>query len=181
MSTFQKLTLSLVLIAAGLQAGLHFFMALGELPAARREPLPTFLSHWQAVDHFMAARMPIVANLTLLLYLLAILAFARQWRTGLFIALVATFAMSAFEVVYTVTRQLPVNQAIQALDPQHLPDLASVEQLRQETIAHFRVRDLLSISAFVWLAFVALFSAAKPPASAQVAQPHGTAAQFRMP
>lgn len=180
MSNFQKLTLALVLVAAGMQAGLHFFMAVGELPAARREPLPTFLSHWQAVDHFMAARMPIVANLTLLLYLLAIVAFARQWRTGLFVALVATFAMSAFEVVYTVTQQLPVNHAIQALDPQNPPDVASAEQLRQATLVHFQVRDLLSISAFVWLAFVALFSAAKASTPVQIAQPL-TAAQIRRP
>lgn len=181
MSNFQKLALALVLFGVGLQAGLHFFMSVGGLPAVRREDLPTFVAHWQALDHFMAARMPFVANLTLALYLLAIVAFARQWRTGLFLALVATFAMSAVEVAYTVTQQLPVNQAIQALDPQHLPDLASVEQLRQKTLTHFRIRDLLSISAFVWLAFVAVFSVAKSPAPAQIAQPQGPAEQFRAP
>ncbi len=165
MTLQQKSTLFLVLLATGLQAGLQFFMSLGELPALRREPLPVFVAHWQAVDRLMAVRMPVVANLMLLCYLLAIVSSFSQRRSVFFVVLVTCFLLSLGEVVLTVTRQLPVNKAIQALDASHLTDGTGVEQLREATLAHFTVRGVLSLTAFAALLVTAVLTQIPGPAA----------------
>ena len=55
----------------------------GVLPAMIRMPLATYTGMWQAPSHFMAARMPIFANGTLLFYVLAIGSFARSSQRGI--------------------------------------------------------------------------------------------------
>ena len=67
MSTVQRLAVSLVLLTTGLLAGLQMLMLMGLLPAITRMPLATYAGAWQALDHFMAFRMPIFVNATLLL------------------------------------------------------------------------------------------------------------------
>ncbi len=158
MSTLQRIVLTLVLLFTGLLAGLQVLMLLGVLPAIKRMPLATYVGMWQALDHFMAARMPIFANGALLLYVLAIGCFARFPRRWVFWTLLGCLGLLLADTAFTVTQQLPVNRAVQALDPTHLMDLTRVQQLRDGTIHHFYLRGSLSIAAFVWLAFGIVFS-----------------------
>ena len=106
----------------------------------------------------MAARMPVLANGTLLLYVFAIGCFARSPQKGIFSALLGCLVLLLADTVFTVTQQLPINRAVQALDAAHLTDLARVQQLRDATIHHFDLRGSLSIAAFVWLACAIVFS-----------------------
>lgn len=78
MSKVQKLVLAIVLLLTSLLVRLQTLMLMGVLPAMVRMPLVTYVGMWQALDHFMAARMPIFANGTLLLYLVAMGCFARS-------------------------------------------------------------------------------------------------------
>lgn len=158
MSTIQKLALTLVLLPTGLLAGLQTLMLMGVLPAMARMPLAIYAGMWQSLDHFMAARMPIFANGTLLLYVIAIGCFMRSRRKWIFWTLLGCFALLATDTVFTVTEQLPVNRAVQALEVDHLTDLRQVQQLRDTTIEHFYLRGWLSISAFLWLVCAVVFS-----------------------
>ena len=67
------------------------------------------------------------------------------------------FALLVTDTVFTVTQQLPVNRAIQALDVAHLADPEQVRHLRDATVEHFHLRGWLSICAFVWLVFAVVF------------------------
>ena len=158
MSTLQKSMLALVLLFTGLLAGLQVLMLMGVLPAIMRMPLATYAGMWQALDHFMAARMPIFANGTLLLYVIAIVCFARSPRRWIVWTLLGCLGLLLTDTVFTVAQQLPINHAVQALDAAHLTDPARAEQLRDATIHHFYLRGSLSIAAFVWLAFATVFS-----------------------
>ncbi len=149
---------TLVLLFTGLLAGLQVLMLMGVLPAMMRMPLATYAGMWQAMDHFMAARMPIFANGTLLLYVIAIGCFARSPRRWIFWTLLGCLCVLLADTVFTVTQQLPINRAVQALDAAHLTDLARVKQLRDASIHHFYLRGSLSIAAFVWLAYATVFS-----------------------
>ena len=123
----------------------------------RRMPLATYAGMWQAMGYFMAARMPIFANGALLLYVVAIGCFARYPRSGIFWTLLGCLSMLLADTVFTLTQQLPINRAVQALDATHLTDPTRVQQLRDVTIDHFYRRGSLSIAAFVWLAFAIVF------------------------
>ena len=158
MSTVQRFAISLVLIPTGLLAGLQTLMLMGLLPAITRMPLVTYAGAWQALDHFMAVRMPILVNATFLLYLIAIVSFARYQSKWMFWTLLACLALLVTDTVFTVTQQLPVNRAVQSLDVAHLADPEQVRQLRDATIEHFHLRGWLSICAFVWLVFGIVFS-----------------------
>ena len=169
MSKLQKLVLTVVLVLTGLLAGLQMLMLMGVLPAMMRMPLATYAGMWQALDHFMAVRMGIFANGTLLLYLGAIGCFARSSRKSIFWSLLGCFALLVTDTVFTVTQQLPINRAVQALNLVYLTDFSQVQQLRDATIQHFHVRGGLAIAAFVWLASAVIFSSAQR----QAASPKG--------
>jgi uncharacterized membrane protein len=157
-STVQKLALSLVLLLTGLLAGLQFLMLIGVLPAMARVPLLTYAATWQALDHFMAGRMPILVTATLLLYLISIGLFARARHRWILWTLLGAFALLGMDTVFTVTQQLPVNRAVQALDVARLADAAKLQSLRDATIKHFHLRGWFSITAFVCLVFGVVFS-----------------------
>jgi len=158
MSAVQRFAISLVLIPTGLLAGLQMLMLMGLLPAIARMPLVTYAGAWQALDHFMAVRMPILVNATFLLYLIATVCFARSRNRPMIWTLLGCLALLVTDTVFTVTQQLPVNRAVQALDVVHLTDPGHVRQLRDVTIEHFHLRGWLSICAFVWLVFAVVFS-----------------------
>ena len=162
MSTLQKLVLTVVLILTGLLAGLQMLMLMGVLPAMMRMPLATYAGMWQALDHFMAVRMAVFTNATLLIYLIAIGIFARSSRKSIFWSLLGCFALLAIDTLFTITQQLPINRAVQALDLLRLTDFSRVQQLRDATIEHFHVRGWLAIAALVWLASAVVFSPANP-------------------
>ncbi len=113
--------------------------------------------------------MPIFANGTLLLYLVAMGCFARSPQESIFWTLLGCFALLATDTIFTVVQQLAVNRAVQALDVAHLSDFQGAQQLRDATIRHFHVRGWLAIAAFVWLASVVIFS----PAELQFASSKG--------
>ena len=166
MSSSQKIVLLMVLVLTGMLAGLQTLMLIGVLPAMRQMSLATYAGMWQALDHLMAARMPVFANGTLLIYLVAIGWFARSTRRFLFWSLLGCFALLATDTIFTVTQQLPVNHAVQSLDLAHLTDLSHVQALRDDTIRHFHVRGWLAIAAFVWLT-AAVVAAPGPPTHAK--------------
>lgn len=158
MSVLQRTILALVLLFTGLSAGLQVLMLMGVLPAVLRMPLATYVGMWQAIDHLMAARMPVFANGGLLLIFIAIGSFARSPRGRIFWALVGCLALVLADIVFTVTQQLPINRAVQALDTGRLTDLTLVQQLRDATIQHFYLRGFLSIAAFILLGCAIVFS-----------------------
>ena len=170
MSALQKIVLTLTLLLTGLMAGLQMLMLIGVLPAIGRMPLATYAGMWQALDHFMAMRMRIFANATLLVYLIAFGCFVLpRWR-GVLWSLLGCFTLLVIDTVFTVTQQLPVNRAVQALDLANLNSSGQVQQLRDATIQHFHARGWLSISAFVWLACAVVFSLAGQQPTSQERQ-----------
>jgi len=158
MSTVQRLSISLVLLLTGLLAGLQTLMLMGLLPAITRMPLATYAGSWQALDYFMAVRMPILGNLTFLLYLVAIVSFARYRSKWIFWTLIGCFVLLVTDTAFTITQQLPINRAVQSLNVANLADLGQVRQLRDATIEHFHLRGGLSLCAFVWLVFAVVFT-----------------------
>jgi len=86
-------------------------MLMGVLPAIARMPLATYAGAWQAMDHYMAVRMPALVNITLVLYLIAILSFVRERRRWIFWTLLGCFALIMTDTILTITQQLPINRA----------------------------------------------------------------------
>ena len=100
MSALQKIVLTLTLLLTGLIAGLQMLMLMGVLPAIGRMSLATYAGMWQALDHFMAVRMRIFANATLLVYLMAFGCFVRhRWR-GVLWSLLGCFALLMIDTVF---------------------------------------------------------------------------------
>ena len=162
MSALQKLLLTIALVLTGLLAGLQTLMLIGVLPAMARMPLLTYAGMWQSMDYFMAARMPIFANGTLVFYLIAIACFARSSQKWIFRALIGSCTLLILDTVFTVKQQLPVNHALQSIDLTQSPDLVRLQALRDATITHFHLRGFLSVSAFFLLAFAVVFSFSGP-------------------
>ncbi len=159
MTPVQRFSLALVLLPVGLLAGTDLFEMMGNMPAIAAMPLATHVASWQALDVFMEPRMPVFTGCMFLFFLLAIGSFWKTPRQPIFWTLIACFVMELAATIFTVTRQIPVNRAIRALDPANIGDPAVAEALRQATLRHFNLMSLLCISAFVWLLFVALMSA----------------------
>ena len=158
MARLQRLALALVLIPVGLLAGIHFMMLIGIIPALQHLPLYTYVVTWQTLDHFMRLHMPAFSAVMMVLYLLTLICCANRWRTWFFWALLGCFALNVSEIAFTVTHQLPINRAVQALDPAHLVDIERVQQLREVSVHNFRVREWLAISSFICLTLVVVMS-----------------------
>jgi hypothetical protein len=160
MSPLQRFALALALIASGLYAGMLTLTLMGDIPAIQIMSLPAYAAYWQALDHYMHARMLIFGPFPPLLLVFALICFARQWRRPIFWALIACLILNVADGLLTTTQQVPINIQFDTMDLGHL-DLVVVQHFRDATVHHFHLRGAFSISAFVLLTFASIFSIGK--------------------
>ncbi|HEX8659638.1 MAG TPA: anthrone oxygenase family protein [Hymenobacter sp.] len=154
MEKLRVAALALVLLVSGLSAGQMYNEEIGGQPALAVLSNRTYVEYWQALDKLMAVRMPTVGMGSLAVFVFALLVLYRWRKTWPYWLVVAAFLCTVADAVVTVTQQVPVNQQIQALQPDHLP--ADVAKYKVATAEHFHIRAGLRIGAFLCVILAAL-------------------------
>jgi uncharacterized membrane protein len=154
MANFRLFLLALLVIITGLSAGQMFHEMAGPQEALRRVSSHTYVEYWQALDKVMHVGRPILANLVLLVFIVNLIT---NWPDKMYWPyrlLIAAFIFNIVETLITLRLQLPVNDAIQHINLEHIP--ANVTQYREATLQHFKVRAALRILAFAMVIFASL-------------------------
>lgn len=166
MENLRLAVIALLVLVTGLVAGQMFQEQVGGQPALAALSDRTYVEYWQALDKLMAARMPVVGMGILGLFVVSLLMWFQQRRSLAYGLLLAAFLLTVGEAVITVSQQEPVNQAIQRLRPDHLP--TDVARYKAITVAHFRIRAVLRITAFGLVIVAALLASRR---NGQLASP----------
>lgn len=152
--------LYIVLLNAGLYAGLHFSGLMSPLvfgiinSAGDLMPSTTWAASWQITNNFMSVRMGVYGQLILWSYVLTILVFVRRWRSATFWLLIVAFGLFVADIVLTIQQQMPINQYIEKLDFKHItPEQAKrLAVMHPQVIQNFSSREWFSIVGFVLVA-----------------------------
>lgn len=156
----RPVALYIVLLNAGLYAGLHFSGLMSPLvfgiinSAGDLMPSTTWAASWQITNKFMSVRMGIYGQLILWSYVLTILVFVRRWRSATFWLLMGAFGLFIADIVLTIQHQMPISQYIEGLDFKHItPEQAkNLAIMHPQVIQNFSSREWFSIVGFVLVA-----------------------------
>lgn len=146
MNSFQKSITGLLLLLTGLSAGQMFHEVAGAQEALQTIDNHTYITYWQSLDKLMHVRMPIMSNLILLVFLIALISLKRAYKSFSYWLLIVGFLAFIAETIVTVQLQLPVNAQIQHLNVNDLS--ANVLTLKAATKSHFLVRTILRVLGF---------------------------------
>jgi len=142
-----EISLFLSTLLSGLYAGIGFIGVMSTNETIRLMTAPTFAEYWQHTDHLMGTRMPIFGPIFLLSVIFScILLFKYKFRKSFWLML-AGLLMLVFDIVFTVTTNHPLNEAVQRWDLSALP--TNVLEVRDSVADAFQLRALLMMGAFV--------------------------------
>jgi hypothetical protein len=152
--------LYVVLLNAGLYAGLHFAGILD--PSifgiinfnGNLMPSVEWAKRWQIVDGFMGVRMAVFGPIILWSYVITILLFVKRWKSLVFWLLVAAFGLFIADVALTLNFQVPINQYIQKIDFNNVTaeQAKTLGKMHLQVIKNFGGREWLSILGFALVA-----------------------------
>jgi ascorbate-specific PTS system EIIC-type component UlaA len=147
MNGFQKTVLGFLLLLTGLSAGQMYHEMAGAQEALQTVDNHTYITYWQSLDKLMHVRMPVMSNLLLIVFLIALILLKRAYKTLPYWLLIVGFLAFVAETIVTVKLQLPVNAQIQRLKVNVLPP--DVLLLKSATMSHFIVRAVLRVLGFL--------------------------------
>lgn len=142
------ISLFLVILLTGFNAGIGFGNAVGYMPGFEDTPAAHALSYWQNADHYFRTRMPAFGNIMLLSLVLAIIFQSRNFREVGYWLLVCALCFSIGDLIVILTLNLPLNETMQKLDPAHV-NVGQFESLRRNALKAYHLRSFLTIGAFV--------------------------------
>ena len=152
LSSLQKVFLYLMLLLIGLYAGMLFYHEMAPVET-QMNPIE-YAKYWKIVDGtFMHARMGIMGPIMLIMFILTIVLYLKDWKSLTFLFLVLSFIAFFLDVRLTVTQQLPINAFINQLDLKSITEI-QIKQLTQyqaTAIANFETRFVHGIISFVLL------------------------------
>jgi hypothetical protein len=154
MNGFQKTVLGFLLLLTGLSAGQMYHEMAGAQEALQTVDNHTYITYWQSLDKLMHVRMPVMSNLLLLVFLIALILLKRAYKSLPYWLLIVGFLAFVAETIVTVKLQLPVNAQIQRLNVNALP--TDVLSLKSATMSHFIVRAVLRVVGFLLVIAAAL-------------------------
>jgi hypothetical protein len=154
MNGFQKTVLGFLLLLTGLSAGQMYHEMAGAQEALQTVDNHTYITYWQSLDKLMHVRMPVMSNLLLLVFLIALILLKRAYKTLPYWLLIVGFLAFIAETIVTVKLQLPVNAQIQRLNVNALP--ADILSLKSATMSHFIIRAILRVFGFLLVIAAAL-------------------------
>ncbi len=157
-STVQKIFLYLMLVLIGLYAGMLFYHEMAPVET-QMNPIE-YAKYWKIVDGtFMHARMAIMGPAMMILFIVTIVLFIKDWKSLTFLFLVLSFVAFFLDIRLTVTQQLPINAFINQLDLKSINEL-QINQLtayQATAIANFETRFVHGIISFVLLCLTPFF------------------------
>ncbi len=156
----QTVLLILLIIMTGLYAGIHFSGMMNPSifgiinPVGDLMPSVQWAESWQITDRFMGARMRIFGPIILIVYVLTLLLFIRQWRKPILWLLALALALFLSDMLFTIQNQVPINQYIQTLNFDHLTaeQIRKINTIHPTVIANFQKRELFAILSFMLVA-----------------------------
>lgn len=157
-SSVQKIFLYILLVLIGLLAGMLFFHEMAPVET-QLNPIE-YAKYWKIVDGtFMHSRMAIMGPAIMILFVLTIFSFAKNWKSLTFLFLVLSFVAFALDVRLTVTQQMPINAFINELDLNNITDLQTKQltSYQAKAISNFETRFIYSIISFVLLCLTPFF------------------------
>jgi uncharacterized membrane protein len=139
------------LLLTGFFAGIGFVNAVGIIPAMEVTPVEHWAPYWQALDQYMRVRMPVLGIPMLLSLIVTIVLLARQKpvNRGTLLLAIASLVMVLADLYTAFSMNLPINEMLQALDPDHVP--ASFETQKQQAAKAFYLRSVTMILSLVFM------------------------------
>ncbi len=157
-TSIRKISLYFLLVLVGLYAGLHFNHKM--CPVETQLNPIDYAKYWKIVDGtFMHERMAIMGPGMVIIFLITILLFIKNWRSWLFLLLVLAFIAFANDISFTVREQLPINAFINELDlknitPQQTQQLTAFQA---KAITNFDERFVHAMLSFLLLSMTPFF------------------------
>lgn len=154
--------LFIVLLNAGLYAGLHFDGILDPSTFGvinfKGDLMPSveWAKRWKIIDSFMSVRMGVWGPILLWSYVITILLFIKRWKSPVFGLLVGALGLFVADIVLTVLYQVPINEYIRQIDFNNLTaeQTKTLGQMHRQVIKNFSGREWLSIVSFVLVALI---------------------------
>ena len=137
----------LIVVLTGLSAGLGFGNAVGYMPAMKDTPSNHLVSFWQHADHYFRARMPVFGNSLLVALLFALFLLRKEWQSSAFLLIALAFVVCVADLIVILTQNLPVNEIIQSIDPEH-PLAIDFEPLRAKAMRAYYLRAFFNMLSF---------------------------------
>lgn len=157
-SSIQKVFLYTILVLIGLYAGMLFFHEMAPVET-QLNPIE-YAKYWKIVDGaFMHERMGIMGPGMMVLFIITILLFIKDWKSLTFLFLVLSFIAFFLDIRLTVTQQLPINAFINELDLENITELQTKQLTAYQAtaIANFETRFVHGIISFVLLCLTPFF------------------------
>ncbi len=142
----------------GLLAGMHFFHQMAPVET-QLSPIE-YAVYWKIVDGtFMQSRMAIMGPIVMIMFIITILLFAKNWKSLTFLFLILSFIFFALDVLVTMKQQVPINEFINQLDLKNITELQTKQlAIYQATsISNFEIRLVLSLIGFLFLCLTPFF------------------------
>ncbi len=152
--------LYIVLLNAGLYAGLHFDGILDPSTFGvinfKGELMPSveWAKRWKIVDSFMSVRMAVAGPIILWSYVITILLFIKRWKSPVFWLLVVAFGLFIADIVLTGLYQVSINEYIRKIDFNNVTaeQTKMLGEMHRQVIKNFGGREWFSILGFMLVA-----------------------------
>ena len=157
-SSIQKVFLYIMLVLIGLYAGMLFFHQMAPVET-QLNPID-YAKYWKIVDGtFMHSRMRIMAPGMMIMFILTILLFIKDWKSLTFLFLVLSFIVFFLDVRLTLNHQLPINVFINELDLKNITELQTKQLISYQAtaISNFETRFVHGIISFTLLCLTPFF------------------------
>lgn len=152
LSAIQKVFLYLILVLVGLYAGMLFNHKI--CPVETQLTPIEYAKYWKIVDGtFMHTRMAIMGPAMMVIFVITILLFVKNWKSLAFLFLILAFVAFALDISFTLREQLPINAFINELDLQTITEQQTKQlaTFQSKAIANFDIRFIHSTISFLLL------------------------------
>lgn len=157
-TSIRKISLYLLLVVVGLYAGMLFNHKI--CPVETQLNPIDYAKYWKIVDGtFMHERMAIMGPGMVIIFLITILLFIKNWRSWLFLLLVLAFIAFALDISFTVREQLPINAFINELDLKNITpqQTQQLTEFQAKAITNFDERFVHAMLSFLLLSMTPFF------------------------
>jgi hypothetical protein len=158
LSAIQKVFLYLILVLVGLYAGMLFNHKI--CPVETQLTPIEYAKYWKIVDGtFMHTRMAIMGPTMMVIFVITILLFVKNWKSLAFLFLILAFVAFALDISFTLREQLPINAFIYELDLQTITEQQTKQlaTFQSKAIANFDKRFIHSTISFFFLCLTPFF------------------------
>ncbi|HKO78933.1 MAG TPA: hypothetical protein VJU78_00995 [Chitinophagaceae bacterium] len=134
-------------VGTGFLGGIGFVNFMGFGPALKNTPAGHLVRHWQIVDGYMSARMPVFGSIIMLSLIGSGILLAKQsYKQPLWFIIIA-FLFILADLLVATKYNFPFNRLIQSITPETIP--GNFEYYRNQSVIGFSIRSVCMIGSFV--------------------------------